>query len=303
MKGTMRWYIILLAVALWQARPETAEACSCGLGAGYPADGDTDVPTDAELAFPSVDGLAPILRTTDGTEVPTRVRSATGIVLSATWFLVAPLEELAPETEYELVSVSAIRFKTGKSRTREMPQATDVLDLFLAHTSDLALCDAQLCFNSDEQNTTSMSYRPSPGAVYYELAITIDGETWSRLVPATFGGWLGGFCVGGPSYTDGQTVCAELVAIAANGARAASGQIACTEVISCEVTDCDLEELRDCHQTNFAPGPVAAPPPDDGDSGCSTTGKGNATTAFLLLLLLLGTRTKVPSLAVADRIP
>ena len=55
----MRWLITLLILLVWQAYPVVAHACTCGLAAGYPADGETEVPTDAELALPSADKLPP----------------------------------------------------------------------------------------------------------------------------------------------------------------------------------------------------------------------------------------------------
>lgn len=287
MIGTMRWLTIFLAVVVWQAEPESAEACSCGVPGGYPTDGDVDVPTDAALAFPAGDDLAPVLSKADGSVVPTRVRSERGTV--GTWYLLAPLEELAPETEYVLSTYYSVRFTTGKGRAKPALTSADVISFDSAYT-DFSTCESQLCGPWGETTTTKFEFRPSPEAVYYELVVTIDGESWRRPVPLNFFGRLGSFCAESPSIEPGQEACAELIAVGANGAHAAPGQIACVTGRSCDVADCDLEEVQACHQPEFLPGPLEPVPENDGDLGCSTSRAGKANTAILLLLVVLGLR-------------
>lgn len=289
----LRWLISITIVLIWLADPHDAEACSCGLGEGYPASGDTNVPLDVELAYPSDGGVAPVLRSADGTEVMTEVRSETGLILSATWYLLTPLEELAPETEYDLSGTfRSVRFTTGKQRSVGTPAPSDVQEFFLAHSDNLGLCEASLCTNSDEWRTTVLSYKPSYDAVYYELVITTENETWRRLVTASFFGYLGGFCSSSPYIAPGQTACAELLAVGANGARAATGEIACNTVLSCAISDCDLEQLQMCHQADFVPGPIEFPKVGDHESGCGVSGDSRGGAAVLLLLVMLGIRRK-----------
>ncbi len=295
MLGTMRWQILLLAALVWLARPSEAVACSCGLESGYPANGDTNVPTDAELAFATAEGVAPVLTTTGGAVVPTRIRTESGMTLASTWFLVAPREELAPETEYVLRASYETRFTTGKGPANPQLAPANVIG-FDAAFSDLASCEGGLCGPIGEMTAMTIAYERSADAAYYELVITTSGETWRRLVPLNFFGRLGSYCIDNPSIAPGQEACAELIAVGANGARAAPGEIACITARSCEVVNCDLEAVEECQQPEFVPGPVEPLPPNPGDGGgawgCNMSRLGTANSALLLLILLLGQRRK-----------
>lgn len=280
------------------AFPRVSEACICGLPGGFPQDGDTEVPTNAVLVFPSDFVEAPVLRNSNGTDIPTLMRSETGFVLDATWFILTPIEALAPEAEYQLVGrYRTLGFKTATGPQVLTPAPATVTNLFSSHTVGLESCPVTSCTPSgDEISIARLQYQPSPNAAYYELILTTKDQTWRRLVSSSFQGTLGGFCSNTPTMSAETEVCAELIAVAANGARSAQGGVTCSDTRECELNHCDFDEnYRSCHQPEFSPGPIEAltTPSDSGGCQVSSTKQGYTSFLFFLTLLGLGKRVRI----------
>ena len=179
--------MLRLLLASLLLSPSTALACSCAYGPmdWLPANGESGVATDASVwvtfnFLDSVEQYDPVLvRTDTGDAIETSLEQHDmGDTALLRW---TPVEELAPNTEYEFKTVEGddyewvlTTFTTGSGPDTDTPLGGEILgdDTDRKVTSSGADCGTHLWLYLEISPGSDAS-----SSVFYEVEATRDGET------------------------------------------------------------------------------------------------------------------------------
>lgn len=260
-------------------------ACSC-VPADFqrPADGAIDVPVDAAVVHASalVGDDSIVLRGPDGAPVAGTLSVADVDYRRVPLRTFVPDEPLAPASTFE-VTVPGVpeplwTFTTGSARTAALPAPT--ISALVADASGSWCINS--CTGPGGWDAAILELEADPGAAYLLLDTEVNGAP-GRVAVASDARLSLSSAICAETLAElraGDELCVRVRAVDASGRPSPASERVCTTV-------------RDCATAGACPrecGSLSVP--DDGASGCATSGTAHGRLALLVLALALAARRR-----------